>query len=687
MILKRIRVRNYKVIDDTDWVPVDKQVTALVGKNESGKTAILRALWKSKNVAGRKYDKLLDYPRDRYAKERKETQEVTSLEFELTSQEADALTNQFAQELDVKPKRVTFTTRYKGEDEADAAVTFDEEAEARCLVRAKEARDTVEGIASALSDKAGPEDPATKAVAGALQQIDADALLWEASTIQGLTAARTATTNWVNADAGRSETASADRRRLDELLALAQQGEPSAKAREWVSENMPAFIYFDNYGQLETRIYLPTYIGCRTSQDEKTRTQTALFERSNLDPQEILHLGRQREGNEGEELVQRRKEKRRALLDSASFGLTGEWIDWWSEKRHKLHFDADGDDLVLKVSDEHNEFPIPFEERSHGFQWFFSFYLVFLVESAKAHKGAILLLDEPGLHLHPTLQSELIRLFDRISETNQLIYTTHLPFLVDGDHLERVRTVHLAGPDPQKTVVSNDVRPTGDRDTLFPLQAALGYSIAQTLFIGKRSVIVEGITDYWLIKALDGTMAALGGATRLHPETVIIPTGGTSRLMPLASIMLSTTGVGGRRLLVLLDSDTEGAKAAQRVKRELFADDDSRVLMLAPALGLEQATIEDLIPRETYAEALRACGYTVSLTASDAKAATNVCAMENVFERNGLGRFTTEHRAAAALKLLDTWGKDPAKVPQDTRTKAAALFAAINQRFERTPPA
>ena len=121
--------------------------------------------------------------------------------------------------------------------------------------------------------------------------------------------------------------------------------------------------------------------------------------------------------------------------------------------------------------------------------------------------------------------------------------------------------------------------------------------------------------------------------------------------------------------------------------RELFADDDSRVLMLGHAVGLEQVTIEDLIPRELYAEALRECGYTVSLTASDAKAATNVRAMEKVFERNGLGKFTKDHRAAAALKLVDTWGKDPTKVPQATRTKAAALFAAINERFERTPPA
>jgi hypothetical protein len=61
-------VHNYKVIDDTKPVKVDARVTALVGKNESGKSSILRSLWKSRNVAGAKFDKLYDYPRDRYSR-------------------------------------------------------------------------------------------------------------------------------------------------------------------------------------------------------------------------------------------------------------------------------------------------------------------------------------------------------------------------------------------------------------------------------------------------------------------------------------------------------------------------------------------------------------------------------------------------------------------------------------------
>jgi predicted ATP-dependent endonuclease of OLD family len=339
--------------------------------------------------------------------------------------------------------------------------------------------------------------------------------------------------------------------------------------------------------------------------------------------------------------------------------------------------------IVLKVSDERNEFPIPFEERSHGFQWFFSFYLVFLVESKKAHKDAILLLDEPGLHLHPTLQLKLIELFERISETNQLIYSTHLPFLIDGNHLERVRTVYLTGPEPQKTVVSNDVRPTGDRDTLFPLQAALGYSIAQTLFLGKRSVIVEGMTDYWIIKALDNCLSTRSGGESLHEDTILITAGGTSRLMPLASIMLASTGVGERHLIVLLDSDKEGRNAARRFE-DVFRDASS-ILMLGAAIGVSEATIEDLVPREAYVEVVKKLGYEVALNDEEKSAPTNVKAMEMVFQRKNFGKFGMPDKAAAALALIDAWGKDRATIPAATKEKARALFEAINASFDKNP--
>ena len=574
---------------------------------------------------------------------------------------------------------MTYTTLYRGEDEVAKAIQFDSLNVDATGAMACAVIDALSKLL--LSQTTADLDPIRTAVRTAREEIDKDAPLWESATVSALDTLNDAVMNWVNADALRNDAAIDEREQLSAIIAQAKQGNLVDKARTWVEDQLPTFIYFDDYGQLETRIHLPTYIERGANPDPRTRTQTALFEWSGIDVEEILNLGRPRDGGETDEEVHRRHEKRRALLDSASFTLTGDWIRWWTEKRHRLHFDVDGQDLVLRVSDEHNEFPVPFEERSRGFQWFFSFYLVFLVESGKAHKGAILLLDEPGLHLHPTLQVKLIDLFERISGDNQLLYSTHLPFLVDGDHLERVRTVHLAGPEPQKTVIFNDIRPTGDRGTLFPIQAALGYSIAQTLFLGKRSLIVEGITDYWLIRTLNNCLSAVDVGAGLHEDTILVPAGGTSRLMPLASIMIASTGVGEGHLMVLLDTDKEGWQAASRID-DVFGGESS-VIMLGPTLELAEATIEDLVPRDVYVAAVNQAGQEIALNDRERAAATNVKAMDLAFQRKGRGRFGMADKAAAALVLIGAWGKDPTGVPESTWEKACVLIDAINRRFEK----
>lgn len=680
MRLVSFQIKNYKVIDDTGPIKADKLVTALVGKNESGKSSVMKAMWKSRNVADAEFDKLYDYPRDRYSRERKQAQEVTILDFELTPEEAEALVAQLPAPPAEKPAHVICTTFYDGEDEVRQEIAFDKDVSGGAS--AADALALIEAIAGATA-KAGGDDAATvqTALTAALDQIDSDAPIWRPASVKALEAFSSTVTTWLGADSARQSVAVTEREQLKLLLIQVKHGDPAAKAQAWAKENLPIFIYFDDYGQLETRIHLPLYLQRKDTPDPKVRTQTALFEWSGIDPREILDLGRKRQDGETDEDVHRRHEKRRALLDSSSFSLTGDWIEWWSEKRHKMHFDADGEDLVLRVSDQHNEFPVPFEERSHGLQWFFSFYLVFLVESRKAHKGAILLLDEPGLHLHPTLQAKLIALFERISAANQMIYSTHLPFLVDGNHLERVRTVHLAGPEPQKTTISNDVRPTGDRDTLFPLQAAIGYSIAQTLFLGKRSVIVEGITDYWIIRALSDCLSTKEAGPGLHQDTVLIPAGGTSRLMPLASIMLASAGVSEGHLLVLLDGDKEGDQAAKRLE-EVFSE-ESAVLMLGVAIGLTEATIEDLVPRDVYVAALKQAGYSITLNADEKAAVTTVKAMERAFERKNMGKFGMAEKAAAALALIDGWGKDPSMITDVTKERARALFEAINGHFDK----
>lgn len=75
MIPKTVRVTDYKSVTDSTEIWLDGSVTCLVGKNESGKTAILEPLYRVKPLTASHRDKfvpLQDYPRARYSRERSE---------------------------------------------------------------------------------------------------------------------------------------------------------------------------------------------------------------------------------------------------------------------------------------------------------------------------------------------------------------------------------------------------------------------------------------------------------------------------------------------------------------------------------------------------------------------------------------------------------------------------------------
>ena len=678
MKLKSFQIKNYKVIDDTGPVRVEPRLTALVGRNESGKTAIMKALWKSRNVAGAKFDKLYDFPRDRYPKERSGSQVVTVLEFGLSDQEGATLAELLPMRLGQRPTKVTRITRYEGPNAVASEIIFEPwVAEA---LTGREAAHAIEAVARGVGQHPSAEhDPLREAAASALSEIDPALPLWTERNVHALEAVGGAVARWAAVDPARQSLASAERAALQSLLAKSRQGDPMGRARAWAEDNLPAFIYYDEYGALDTLIHLPSFVARRDKPDAKTRTQSALFEWTGLDPEEILSLGRPAGEGETAAEVQRRLEERRALLKAASFSLTGDWIELWTSDEHRLELDLDGDYLVLQVSDGHSPFPIPFGERSKGFRWFLSFYLTFLVESREAHKDAILLLDEPGLHLHPSLQRRLVTFLERISDGNQILYTTHLPFMIDGDHFDRVRTVHLSGTQPQKAVISDDLSTPIDRDTLFPLQAALGHSLAQGLFLARCNLIVEGMTEFWLLRALHSCLASLGDEDVLNRGIAILPAGGIALIAPLGSIVLASAGQSEGKMLVLLNSDSEGREAARRLEK-VFGD-RAPAMTIGASLGMEEATTDDLVPRDAYAAAVReTSGRDFALSAGELAAPTNIRALDMAFQRNNWGPFGAADRAPAALWLAGQWA-DAGSVPKATLDRARSLFRDINRRF------
>jgi hypothetical protein len=385
--------------------------------------------------------------------------------------------------------------------------------------------------------------------------------------------------------------------------------------------------------------------------------------------------------------VERRKTERARILESASYHLSGDWVDWWDQRTHNLKITADGDELELRVSDNVNPWEIAFGERSRGFQWFFSFYLTFLVESGKAHRGAIILLDEPGLHLHPTAQEKLLAFFQRISAKNQIIYSSHSMFMVDPDHVDDVRTVYLRpkdATDPKSrayTHVSEGAEPEGDRDTLLPMQAAGAYRLAQTVFLGKRTLIVEGISDYWLLKALSHYVQEHGGGG-LHEDTVVLWAGGTSHMLPLASVMSAREQMGPNRLAVLLDSDRPGLEKARKLV-EMLAHGQDSVMLLGDIIGVSRAEGEDLAEFSELLVGLEQMGRKPSTVPTKAAGEGNVEMLHRTFAANGWGTMTHGLKARITLSLTELWWRGAATPAPATIERSKKLFADINERFAR----
>ena len=173
-----------------------------------------------------------------------------------------------------------------------------------------------------------------------------------------------------------------------------------------------------------------------------------MFDYVGLEPEEILEYGhnatdiarncRRRNDvptTEDIDFARDAKEKRALLLQSAGTKLTKDFREWWKQGEYQFRFQADGDYFQIWVSDSRRPEEVDLELRSTGLQWFLSFYLVFIVESQDNNKDAILLLDEAGLTLHPLAQKDLSKFFHKLSESNQIINTTHSPFIVDTENM------------------------------------------------------------------------------------------------------------------------------------------------------------------------------------------------------------------------------------------------------------
>lgn len=670
MRLEAFRVENYKRIHDTGWVTT-RDLTVLVGKNESGKSAILRALSKLKPSDGENYDGLREFPRRRYTDEFDDQNwPVASVRLSLDDIDRASLTlvaHGFAATTEVLVTRHYSGRRTIGFEPSNSSSPVDPGTLRLTAERAKSA------IAGAVApDGKGEEMAALKAavppaIDAALLSVSGQGACSHAQ-VEGVVNAIRIQVN----EAWQQAALAAAIEPLAVLEAKALAAAEWQVAADWVVANMPQFIYFDRYDVLDSAIHIPTFNGQLRANPHAPRVRTThcLFRHVGLDIGLLARLGSHQPGTPEDAAVRRQIDERAIRSSSAGQAMTEKFAEWWQQRRHRFRYQSDGDYFRVWVSDDLDPSEIELDQRSQGMQYFFSFFLVFLVEKEDAHVNSILLLDEPGTSLHGTAQAMIVEFLNKTARDSQVIYTTHSPFMVDGEHLENAKAV-WEDEETGTTRVSDDVWPK-DRDALFPLQAALGYRIVQSMFISKRQVLVEGITDYWIAKALSEACVATGRQF-LSPEVVLAPAGGAGRMLPLASMLVGHD----LEIAALLDGDDTGRKEGRRLGERVIGE-TTRCVFVGDYLDNPTGEIEDLFPEDFYVAAVKSAYGSLDLrTSSEEKAIPNVAdRMVAVFARKGHGDFL-KWKVAAALRDLVL--AEPASVPANTLDVAAQIFSRLNE--------
>ncbi len=284
---------------------------------------------------------------------------------------------------------------------------------------------------------------------------------------------------------------------------------------------------------------------------------------------------------------------------------------WQQDQEFSLHVDYKNGVLYFEISDKTGAV-YTFRERSSGLRYFLSYYIQARALEARCRdENSVILMDEPDSFLSILGQRNLLSIFESLisaetsTQSMQVIYTTHSPFLINRNFPRRIRLVRKGDAEEGTQFVDRS------RVRRFePIRSALGIDLAQTLFMGAINLIFEGPTDQYLFSEGIRLFSGAEGMTDLLDLNSVVIVSAESA--PGVEKLIAASQWADEPLpvvVVVLDSDEGGRIARDRITgqarnaKKLL--DTEQVIMLADVItpfdeNQTILTVEDLIPASLY---------------------------------------------------------------------------------------
>ena len=243
---------------------------------------------------------------------------------------------------------------------------------------------------------------------------------------------------------------------------------------------------------------------------------------------------------------------RNKIKEKVKYNIQKKFNDFYTEENVQIKVLFEKDLMKILVKTQGNTTNI--SERSNGLRWYLNLFIDIIANDLK-DKNVVFLLDEPGVYLHVNAQRELLRLFyDLCKNDNQVVYTTHSPYMIDSNNIINIRAVEKDSKgvtNIYNTAYDNKLNSISKRETLTPMVKAIGADLRFN--IGpqgeKLNIVTEGITDYMYFTSM---LYYLDVPEEKMPY--IIPSVGAGNVNVVVSILIGW----GCDYKVILDYDKAG---------------------------------------------------------------------------------------------------------------------------------